>query len=439
MRPRKHVRALMMAVLAVLVLSACGSGTKSSTSTSSSQPAAATTTAASATPTTAATGTASGSQSGSGQPASGSPVVIYGVAATSGQLQTYPGFEPAMNAAATALNKTGGINGHPIKIAFCDDGSDPNVSASCAHKASDTGAIAVVEHSNFDGANAPIYGQQNLALLSSGGNAGDYTNPANFSIDAGSSGDHVGAPTGLAKLGLHKLAVVAVDVPAATADIPPIQVAAKAAGMSFVGSVLFPVTATNYSSFALKLKQLGADSAMMVTSFAEATGFIKAADQLGLNNVTWVFPGSTTGEPQIAQLPSDAQSKIFVVSDWPPFRATNLAAVKQFNAEMAASGAAANNPAPLQVDFAAWMSVHLIAEVANQIKGPVDNKTFLAQLHNTATVNGLGLFTWHPNKVRQVPSQPRLTNGIVYYEVTDGKQLVLSKALASANIFAAFK
>lgn len=371
--------------------------------------------------------------------AKGSPVVIDGETALSGQLQTYPLFPVAMKAAAAAINKNGGINGHRIEISMCDDQSDPNVASSCAHKDATGNAIADVMHSNFDAANAPILKAGGLAQLTSGGNAGDYTNPITFPLDPGSIGAYVGTPLGLKKLGKSKLAVVAVDVAAATNNISVIQKAAKAAGITYAGSVVFPLTATDYSPYALKLKQLGADSALMITAFSEASGFIKAAAQLGLTNVRWVFPGATTGQAEIDQLGS-AKADALVVGDWPPYGVRTIPAVKQFDTEMASAGHSPKRNPTTQVEFAAWLSVNVIADVADQVKGRLNKKTFLAKLRKTKSVNALGLFKWHPDATGTVPSEPRLTNGNVYYEVTNSSgQLGLLPSLPKANIFSYFK
>src|ERR1700728_3647377 len=55
-------------------------------------------------------------------------------------------------AAAAALNKTGGIDGHPIRIDACDNQGNPNQSAACGREAKSNGDIAVIGSFDIEGA-----------------------------------------------------------------------------------------------------------------------------------------------------------------------------------------------------------------------------------------------------------------------------------------------
>lgn len=52
-------------------------------------------------------------------------------------------------AAAAALNKKGGIDGHPVQIDVCDNQANPNQSVVCGRKAKSDGDIAVIGSADF--------------------------------------------------------------------------------------------------------------------------------------------------------------------------------------------------------------------------------------------------------------------------------------------------
>jgi len=55
-------------------------------------------------------------------------------------------------AAAAALNKDGGIDGHQVVIDVCDNQGNPNQSAACGREAKSNGDIAVVGSWDVEGA-----------------------------------------------------------------------------------------------------------------------------------------------------------------------------------------------------------------------------------------------------------------------------------------------
>src|SRR5579863_9927140 len=57
---------------------------------------------------------------------------------------TFPYPAVDAKAAAAALNKTGGIDGHQVVIDVCDNQGNPNQSAACGREAKSNGDIAVV-------------------------------------------------------------------------------------------------------------------------------------------------------------------------------------------------------------------------------------------------------------------------------------------------------
>lgn len=98
-------------------------------------------------------------------------------------------------AAASAINQAGGVDGHKIKIISCDTASDPNKSAQCARQAISQKVAAVV--GSFD----PIGVSTSLPLLESakipyigpiGTVPAEYSNPVSFPVTSGDPGGTFG-------------------------------------------------------------------------------------------------------------------------------------------------------------------------------------------------------------------------------------------------------
>jgi branched-chain amino acid transport system substrate-binding protein len=91
-------------------------------------------------------------------------------------------------AAAAALNKTGGIDGHPIQIDACDNQGNPNQSAACGREAKSNGDIAVIGSFDIEGAAEilPVLQSEGIPYVGAlAGSAVELSNPDSFIFDPG--------------------------------------------------------------------------------------------------------------------------------------------------------------------------------------------------------------------------------------------------------------
>ena len=120
------VRCAITAALAVSVV-ACGSDDSGGGATTTAANSAASSTASSA------AGTAS-TTAASGTPASGEPLVI-GVMNASTGTNSFPGYDHGVDAAVEYVNKElGGINGRPLQLKHCQTDGTPESGQSCGHQ-----------------------------------------------------------------------------------------------------------------------------------------------------------------------------------------------------------------------------------------------------------------------------------------------------------------
>src|ERR1700733_5671052 len=91
-------------------------------------------------------------------------------------------------AAAAALNKAGGIDGHQVVIDVCDNQGNPNQSAACGREAKSNGDIAVVGSWDIEGAAEilPVLQAEGIPYIGAlAGSATELTNPDSFIFDPG--------------------------------------------------------------------------------------------------------------------------------------------------------------------------------------------------------------------------------------------------------------
>jgi branched-chain amino acid transport system substrate-binding protein len=91
-------------------------------------------------------------------------------------------------AAAAALNKDGGIDGHPVQIDVCDNQGNPNQSATCGRQAKSNGDIAVIGSWDVQGSAVilPILQAEGIPYIGAlAATPAEVTNPDSFIFDPG--------------------------------------------------------------------------------------------------------------------------------------------------------------------------------------------------------------------------------------------------------------
>jgi branched-chain amino acid transport system substrate-binding protein len=115
---------LVLAVsLTALIAAACGSSSKQSSS-----------------PTTGA----GGSATTAGSAATGSPIKLMSMGVKNNPAFSEPQLQQGAQARVAAINKAGGLNGHPIELITCDTNLDPNEEKACLEQAVSQNVSAVI-------------------------------------------------------------------------------------------------------------------------------------------------------------------------------------------------------------------------------------------------------------------------------------------------------
>ena len=321
---------------------------------------------------------------GAAQP-SGSPLNVMTIASVN---YSGPNYANILNTATVAgdwINAHGGINGHPLHVTTCDEQGDPSKTAQCGRQAIASHDVAIIGSFSLNG-NAII---PELAAAKTSW----------FGICCAASPDELASPVVqqigsdptypeamMVKAtvdGCKKIAFVVLNVgAAATLAIQFAKSALKSInGPPLAQTVLLPVTAADYSS---EVAQAANGTDCIAADIAEAnfppfiTAFSAAGDHQRLYGpqgnldalVTKQFPQATEGAV-VAGTYSDIS-----LPAWADYRA----ALAQYHAPT-------NNVVYNSLGgLGTWAAYQAFRQIADAIKGPITNQTFLAAAQK-ATVN----------------------------------------------------
>ncbi|HXT93710.1 MAG TPA: ABC transporter substrate-binding protein, partial [Trebonia sp.] len=272
-RGRSRLCAAAAAVTLAVVAAACSSGSTASTSAGpagASSPSPAVSGAAGA-------GTGAGTGGGGGSAYEiGSIIDLTGADATSGAAQ-----QAGMGYFLSQLNASGGINGHQVKVTYCDAASTPQGAAQCAQQFAGLSTHLVVTQSDDPvtrGAlphltNDLVIAVDPVLLPKSGTNV--------FQATAAGSVVAKALVSAVKSSGFTTIGVLYTTDTSGTAQLTAAQNAAKAAGVTVVSQPQTPGV-TDVTPQLLKLKSMGAQVIYLASIGANTAAAVSSYKTLGL-------------------------------------------------------------------------------------------------------------------------------------------------------------
>lgn len=394
MSDRGALRSLVsvVSVVAVLAAAACGSDDSTESSTTSGDTSA-TRPVESASPVADSTVDTTSADSVADEPSStqpaptGTPIelgVIAGTDVGSAGDQTTAG----ARAAAAAFNASGGVNGQPIEISYCDDEGDPNTAAKCARDfAANPGVTGLVGvNSNYQDVIDPVLEAE---LLASVGHSllgpPDFTSPMVFPVNGGPLiGTAAGAPICINDLGGESIALAHLDLAVGAQIVVLLNTFALAPfGTELVKAVPVPVTATDVTAQAAELVASGSDCVIILAGAESAAQVITALHQQGYEGQI-ITAGAVFSGPALIDAVGEQDAEGVVLAQSFDY-STPLG--EQFVADMEAIGAE-----DLISDLAlqSWLGVRIIADTAKPLP-TIDRASLLAALETTSSYDTQGL------------------------------------------------
>ena len=205
---------------------------------------------------------------------------------------TYAPTYEAYKAYFKRVNDAGGINGHPVEITYEDDRGEPQRAAAAAKKLAESSILVVV--SSVSATYKPIMTEaeaRKIPLLFGGGVCpGESFPPANKLVfcstsfgakwDSRFALDFIKKETGGKRV---KLGLVGQDIPLSRIEMEFAEGRAKEMGFDVIPLVIAPITATDFTPFAQKLKEAGAEWVFTWGIWSAELGVFEALQRLGWN------------------------------------------------------------------------------------------------------------------------------------------------------------
>lgn len=401
---RKHLLGVAVLVSALAVTTACSSSSSTGGSGSSTSAA------------------ASGSSSGG---ATGSPITIGGTGSISSPVLSQPERQGAEEAAISVINAAGGVQGHPLKLDWCDTKNDANGEFTCMRQLADDKVTAIVapglivdqssrglKYAAAQG--IPIIGGQGLSPA-------EFSTPGVFPLASGIPGWSYGQVIALVHAGCKHIALFGDNEAGSLYILGFTQAAMQLAGITPVRYVKTDQNAD--PTFAQGAAQAIAGDVDCVVFDSSPTYGAKAVQALRgagfkgpIASITGVFV-----QPIINSLGANANG-LYLTSQMALNTDTSDPGVQAF---LAAMKKYAPSDDTNETAMTAWTAVQLFADVAKKISGGIDSASVLAAMNNLSTP--IDLQTAGPYQVKGVTSPlkdyPRIYNPMVAIGVVKNGKL----------------
>ena len=235
----------------------------------------------------------------------GMSAAITGRAAT-GYAPTYEAYKTYFK----RINDAGGINGHKVEIDYEDDRGEPQRAAAAAKKLAESSILIV--NASISATYKPLMTETEAAkvpLLFGGGvcprEAFPPANPLIFcSTSFGSKWDIIYALDFMkAQAGgkKAKLGLVAQDIPLARIELENAEKVSKEMGFDTIPLVIVPSAAADYTPFAQKLKDDGAEWVFAWSPWPVEIGVFEALNRLGWKG-SYLLYGHQPTQDELARL-----------------------------------------------------------------------------------------------------------------------------------------
>lgn len=326
-------------------------------------------------------GTGSNASSGSGNagqvsaakdsPSPHRPIKVGMIAPIGPPDSDLPEMPAALSAGIEALNARGGLNGHRVKMVYCNDREIPDLAAKCARRLVNEGVVAVLGNTGgarTEGRAQPILEDAGIPIIGSG-----TSNPL---IWNGRNSYMISQPSllsyeSLIGYGVHEdllpMAVAAADNPLGLQFAAFLEGKLKElnGGEGFVKVIPVAATTTDYAPIARAIMDAGAKSVLNVVPAPHVLGVARELENAGSKAAMMSVAPLSVEELENA----GASAGLMVTGfSYPPFGDPTM---KRFREEMAAEEAAGNEDASLKTasPYAAygWVALQALEQVTKDM------------------------------------------------------------------------
>jgi branched-chain amino acid transport system substrate-binding protein len=273
-------------------------------------------------------------------------------------------------AAAAAVNRAGGINGHPLQMLICDDNGDPNKNLACSRQAVADHVAAVITTDADTVAGLPILEAAGIPDLSTLGFWNqELTSRYVFPINGGAPGEAADNAALLVKgAHAHRIAIVYADQPDGLQAEQAAAAALKRLGITSVRAVpMNEHTTTDPTPVVIRSTEGGIQAVLLILAYDAADRYLRAAYRLHIRNVTFGSDEDTFPPSVIKDLGPEANGTLVVASSI-PLTMTSQPPVREFLEQMRPyPGFTLSNWTIPNIGVDNYTAVQLFAQVAKTV------------------------------------------------------------------------
>ena len=247
----------------------------------------------------------------------------------------------AADLAVETINNNGGVNGKTIKYEVLDDKMDPTEAALVAQRFLENKEIVAVIGSLTSGttlAVLPIYEEAGMPVICPTGNSPDLAGYKNFIrivMDASLEAPMVGA-LAMNNLGAKKVGIIYDNSDYGASMVEYSTKIVNDRGGELVAAEAFAAgTDKDFSVQLAKMQQVGADTIILVADYNEGSLIISQAETMGgFESVKWVGDSYLLGNPMLERVGKSAlAANVYAACDYNPYSSSpnHVAFVKAFS------------------------------------------------------------------------------------------------------------
>jgi ABC-type branched-subunit amino acid transport system substrate-binding protein len=340
---------------------------------------------------------------------------------------TEPELKAGLDAAVASVNAAGGVNGHPLKLDFCDSAYNPNKELSCARQLISDHVVAAVHPSIFadsSGAEFKLYKQAGIPVFGGYGvNPVELSDTNSYPLSGGLVGWVYGAAKAVKLAGATKVSVVGDTNPPSQYFLSLAQGALKTLGYSNVTSITGDDKADpTYDTVAARATANGTDGILIGTGPVDFPVAVKAILATGYKGKISVI--APTLEPPILKTLGSSTEGFLVSSQMAFVTDTSNPGIAKFLGDMQKYQPSGTID---DLSLAAWAAVQLFAKVmATSTATTPSNTAFDAALASLSTPIDIDVIApWSlQGKTSPLPSFPRVLNGTAQAGVVQNGKIV---------------
>jgi branched-chain amino acid transport system substrate-binding protein len=324
----------------------------------------------------AACGSSTKSSSGGSTSAGSSSIKVMYINTSASTIAGFPEQADSAKAQVAMINAAGGVNGHQVDLAVCNDQANPNSGASCAQKAVSSGVVAVVGGISLGSSGIiPVLEQAGIADISNPTSPLELTSSISWPPVGGTPPQYAGLAEAMVKqYGCTKVDSISASNVQAQATVGQEKAGLAAIGSSLHAAITTPAVNTDYAPTVAQVASDGADCALLNFPANENVKAIPAFRQ-GAPKVKLGTSANSLPLSVVAALGSAANGVVLSDQNFPVTSTGD--GVKAFNAAM--SKAYPKDPADAAA-LEAWGAMTIFEQAAKSAQGDINAKSVTAAL-----------------------------------------------------------